>query len=289
MCLWTLLINVPARAADDHTVIGAAADDLPLFDAHVHYKQPAWGPFPPNVVLSLMDKNGVAMALVSSTPDEGTIRLWEFAPSRIVPEMRPYNDRWGSSNWVSGGDAVGDYIEQRLRQYPHEGIGEFHLHEIDLADDLLLKRIIALAKDRDAPLHVHSGYLPIKHLYSLDDDITIIWAHAGMVEPPQVIEEMMETYSTLYADTSFRETEILDYGRGGIAPNWKRLLERFADRFMVGTDTWVNSQWQNYSRLITINRQWLAYLTPTTARKIAYQNAEQLFGREVSNDLIGTR
>ena len=276
-------------AADNHAVIGDAVDDLPLFDAHVHYKEPAWEPFPPDVVLSLMDKNGVAMALVSSTPDDGTIKLWEYAPSRIVPEMRPYNERWGSSNWVSGGSTVGDYIERRIRQYPHEGIGEFHLHQIDIKNDPLLRRIVALAKERDIPLHVHSGYLPVKHLYSMDPDITIIWAHAGMIEPPEVVEEMMETYRTLYADTSFREMDILDYGRGSISPRWKVVLERFSDRFMVGSDTWVNSQWQRYGSIIDTNRQWLAQLTPEAAKRIAYQNAERLFGRKVSHDLIGTR
>jgi hypothetical protein len=51
-----------AAADDDHGRIGKEATTLPLFDAHMHYKREAWGPFPPDVVLSLMDANGVAMA-----------------------------------------------------------------------------------------------------------------------------------------------------------------------------------------------------------------------------------
>ena len=46
---------------------------------------------------------------------------------------------------------------------------------------------------------------------------------------------------------------------------------------MVGSDTWVNQQWLEYDQLITTNRRWLAHLTPETARKIAYQNAQALF------------
>lgn len=278
----------PAMGDENRLAGEAMASELPIFDAHVHYKEPAWDTYPPDVILSMMDRNGVAMALVSSTPDEGTIRLWHYAPGRIVPEIRPYNDRWGAANWISGGDAVADYLEERLRQYSHEGIGEFHLHRVDLANDSLLKRIIALARARDIPLHVHAGHMPIRHLYSLDPDITIIWAHAGMSEPPEVIAEMMETHGSLYADTSFREMDILDHGRGGISRQWQQLLERFSDRFMVGSDTWVNSQWARYDQLIDMNRRWLAQLTPDTARKIAYQNAERLFGKKISRDLLGT-
>ena len=276
-----------ALAQGEREVIGDGAQDLPLFDAHMHWKRPAWEPYPPAAVLSLMDDNGVAMALVSSSPDEGTIRLWEFAPRRIVPEMRPYNEQLGPSNWTRG-EGVGDYIENRVRQYPHEGIGEFHMHAIDADDEPLMRRIVALAIEKNIPLHVHSGHQPVEYLYSLDSRLTVIWAHAGMSEPPSVIEAMMSSYPTLHADTSYREWEILR-GPEGIDDEWRQLLERFADRFMVGSDTWINGQWASYQRLMATNRNWLAQLTPDSARKIAYQNAQRLFGREIGPQLFGTR
>lgn len=283
------LLCVPgiSVAADDRDIIGEGADTLPLFDAHMHWKRPAWSVFPPDVVLSMMDKNRVVMALVSSSPDEGSITLWEFAPKRILPEMRPYNDHLGPSNWTQG-EGVGDLIEKRVRQYPHEGIGEFHLHRVDRRDEPLLKRIVALAMEKNLPLHVHSGRVPIEYLFGLNPDLTIIWAHAGMTEPAGVVQEMMARYPGLYADTSYRETDILD-GARGIDVEWQQVLERFADRFMVGSDTWVNAQWENYDQLIAANRKWLAHLTAETAKKIAYQNAERLFGRKIGPELIGKR
>ena len=284
-----VLAHAPGSiAADDRQgAIGEAAQALPLFDAHMHWKRPAWEPYPPQTVLSLMDANGVAMALVSSSPDEGTLTLWQYAPRRIVPEMRPYNEQLGPSNWTKW-EGVGDYIENRVRQYPHEGIGEFHMHEVDADDEPLMRRIAALAIEKQIPLHVHSGHEPVEYLYSLEPGLTIIWAHAGMSEPPGVVEEMMARYSTLYADTSYREWEILR-GADGIDADWRRVLERFADRFMVGSDTWINGQWAGYDRLMATNRQWLAQLTPDAARKIAYQNAERLFGREIGKELYGKR
>ena len=275
-------------AADDELgTIGDGAQDLPLFDAHMHWKRPAWEVYPPATVLTLMDENGVAMSLVSSSPDAGTITLLEYAPRRIVPEMRPYNEQLGPSNWTKG-EGVGETIENRVRQYSHQGIGEFHLHDIDPEDEPLLRRIAALAIEKQIPLHVHSGHEPVEYLYSLEPGLTIIWAHAGMSEPPEVIEAMMARYATLYADTSYREWEILR-GADAIDADWRRVLERFADRFMVGSDTWINGQWARYDRLMATNRQWLARLSPGAARKIAYQNAARLFGREIGSELFGKR
>lgn len=268
--------------------IGAAgAAQLPIFDAHIHYKEPAWGPYPPDTIIELMDSNGVAMGLVSSTPDEGTIMLLKAAPKRIVPELRPYHGDAGSSNWTQA-QGMKDYLVKRLDEHPHEGIGEFHLHSIDTVDKDLLKAVTEMALARDIPLHVHSGAEPVKVLFEIAPEVTIIWAHAGMSEPPEVIEALMAGHTRLFADTSFRERDIL-VADDKLDDAWRALLVRFSDRFMVGTDTWVNSQWENYDGLISMNRQWLSLLPRKIAEQIAYQNAEKLFDREISLKQIGTR
>ena len=206
-------------AADE---IGPAIKDVPIFDAHVHYKQPAWAPYPVGTVIKLMDKAGVAMALVSSTPDAGTIRLWEYAPSRIVPELRPYHGDAGSSNWTQSAGML-DYLKQRLARYPHEGIGEFHVHNIDTSDRALLKAVAAMALKRNIPIHIHSGADPVTLFYELEPSLTILWAHAGMSEPAETVGAMMDRYRTLYADTSFRENDIL-MGDGSIDPAWMKVI-----------------------------------------------------------------
>jgi hypothetical protein len=61
--------------------------DLPVFDAHVHYNQPDWSVYPPPAALAILDQAGVRWALVPSTPDDGTLRLFEEAPARIVPVL----------------------------------------------------------------------------------------------------------------------------------------------------------------------------------------------------------
>ena len=284
--LGAALLALPAAADGDHTPIGDAVKDLPLFDAHMHYKEPAWGPYPVESVIELMDKNGVAMGLVSSTPDEGTIMLWEYAPNRIVPELRPYHGNAGSSNWAKA-LGMANYLRSRLDKYPHEGIGEFHIHRLDFGDEALFRKVIDMAKARNIPLHVHSGPEPIRCLYGLDPDVKIIWAHAGLGEPASAVYALLAEFPDLYADTSLREYAILS--GDGLDPEWQKIIMEFQDRLMVGSDTWVNGQWANYSEIMASNRKWLSMLPRSVAEKIAYKNAEKLFGRKISMEQIGTR
>lgn len=263
----------------DNSHIGEGAQSLPIFDAHIHYKEPAWGPYPPKTIIEMMDKSGVAMGLVSSTPDEGTIMLWKYAPDRIVPELRPYHGDVGSSNWTKAPDMEG-YLEKRLNDYPHEGIGEFHLHSADPTDRPLLEKVAAMALKRDIYIHVHSGAGPVDFLFSIEPKLKIIWAHAGMNEPADLVAKMMGKYKNLWADTSFRESDILA-DDNSIDPNWRKVLETYPDRFMVGSDTWVNSQWADYDGIITQNRRWLAQFSREHAEMFAYKNAERLFKRKV--------
>ncbi len=276
-----------AKAHDDQEPIGEAVAELPIFDAHIHYKEPAWGPYPVDSVIELMDRNGVAMGLVSSTPDEGTIMLWEYAPNRIVPELRPYHGKAGSSNWTELPE-MARYLEGRLENYPHEGIGEFHIRNRGMWDEALFRTVIQMAKERDIYLHVHSGTEPIRWLYELDPDVKIIWAHAGLGEPASAVFELMSEFPDLLADTSLREYAILGPS-DTLDPEWEKIIMEFQDRLMVGSDTWVNSQWDDYDAIIASNRLWLSRLPRTVAEKIAYKNAERAFERDVSSNLIGKR
>lgn len=287
LSLGAAALLLPHSAQSDEAPIGDLVKDLPLFDAHLHYKEPAWASYPVESVIELMDKSGVAMGLVSSTPDEGTIMLWEYAPNRIVPELRPYHGDVGSSNWTKAGNMEA-YLAGRLKSYPHEGIGEFHIHNLDTSDEPLFRRIIAMARERDIIIHVHSGTEPVRWLYSLDKDVKMIWAHAGLGEPAAKVYELMGEFPSLYADTSLRERDILGFD-DDINSEWRRIITDFQDRLMIGSDTWVNGQWDRYADIMSTNRLWLSKLPRGVAEKIAFKNAEKLFERKISMDQVGTQ
>jgi len=149
--------------------------------------------------------------------------------------------------------------------------------------------VTALAKRYGAILHVHADAEPIAWLYRIEPDLTILWAHAGLTEGPDVIRPLLQRYPTLYADTSYREYDILDGGIEGIDADWWDLINDFPDRFMIGSDTWVNGQWARYEEIMRVNRRWLSNFSRPVAEKIAYKNAARLFKQTIRRELLGTR
>src|SRR5262249_61162056 len=84
-----LLIALSLAAAAG---LGSARADqeLPIFDAHLHYSHDAWEVVPPQQVVEILRRAGVKRAMVSSSNNEGTRMLQDVAPQLIVPELRPY-------------------------------------------------------------------------------------------------------------------------------------------------------------------------------------------------------
>ncbi len=158
---------------------------------------------------------------------------------------------------------------------------------MDGANLELLASIAHEAVKRKVPLHVHSGAEPVQFLFVAAPEVTVIWAHAGMTTLPAEIGKMMDRYPRLYADTSIRNNDII--GGRGLDADWEALLIRYSDRFMIGSDTWVNSQWERYDRAITASRLWLSWLPKSVGEMIAYGNAERLFKRQATESLIGQR
>jgi len=69
--------------------------------------------------------HGVRRAIVSSTPDDGTLKLYEKAPKGVVPFLRPYRTRDDMGSWPSD-PGVQAYVEERLKRGIYRG-SEFHL------------------------------------------------------------------------------------------------------------------------------------------------------------------
>jgi len=52
---------------------------------------------------------------------------------------------------------------------------------------------------------------------------------------------------------------------------------KYPQRFLIGSDTWVNQRWQSYDELMQGYRLWLGGLPPEVARAIAFDNGAKLF------------
>lgn len=101
-----------------------AAERLPLFDTHVHYSRPDWDVYSPAQILKILGAAGVRRALVSSTPDDGTLKMFSADPQRIVPGLRPYRTRADMSGWARSQD-VFEYVSKRIRRAFTKGSGNF--------------------------------------------------------------------------------------------------------------------------------------------------------------------
>ena len=66
-------------------------------------------------------------------------------------------------------------------------------------------------------------------------------------------------------------------GSGKLTAEWRGLFERYPDRFLLGSDTWVPERWASYGDIIAGYRAWLGQLSPKIAAQIASGNAKALF------------
>ena len=246
------------------------AAELPIFDAHIHYSEDAWGVVSPKEAIEILRSSGVERALVSSSNDEGTQKLATEAPDLIVPELRPYRGVGESSRWVGDEGAV-TYVEERLRRHRYVAIGEFHLHGAD-ADLPVPRRMVQLAKQHGLTLHAHSDADAVERLFAQWPDARILWAHAGF-ERPERVRAMLRKYRNLSADLAFRT----DHAAGGkVKPEWREAFLEFPDRFMLGTDTYVPDRWHVVQEHAQWSRQWLKDLPPEVAERIAWKNGKVL-------------
>jgi hypothetical protein len=103
-----------------------------------------------------------------------------------------------------------------------------------------------------------------------------VWAHTGFSTSPSRVAELLKTYPDLWGELSYR-SGIAD-GSGNLSPEWRDLFARHFDRFLIGSDTWINERWFSYDAIMNGYRAWLAQLPEDQARRIASENAERLFG-----------
>jgi predicted TIM-barrel fold metal-dependent hydrolase len=68
---------------------------------------------------------------------------------------------------------------------------------------------------------------------------------------------------------------------GALSAEWRVLFARHSDRFLLGSDTWINQRWFSYDTIMQNYRGWLAQLPAEQAARIAHGNAERLFGGKV--------
>jgi hypothetical protein len=95
----------------------------------LYYCQPTWQFFITEEIFSLLKKAGVVKALVSSTPDNGTLKLCNLREDVIVPSLRPYRRVLIPPIGLPQ-QTTFDYLTGWLKKGIYKAVGEFHLFEL---------------------------------------------------------------------------------------------------------------------------------------------------------------
>jgi hypothetical protein len=270
----------------------------PLFDAHLHFNDeacvhdaPAPGcPHPLPDVLARMQTSGVRAVLANSRPNDGTRALatareqTRAAGVTVVPFVRLYRNRADYNNWFRDGTIV-DLVQAELAQGtpagPYRGLGEFHLYDSANANGPVAKQLMALAEDKDLAILAHVDDVAIDllmaHTPTQGQKLRLIWAHTGIGGTPVArVDELMARYPRLMGELSYRPGLTCDGGQ--LCPEWRALLLKYPDRFLIGSDTWINQRWLSYGELMQGYRVWLGGLPADVARQIGWDNGARLFG-----------
>lgn len=251
---------------------GHAAEILPVFDAHLHYSHDAWAPVPPERAVQILRQAGLKRAMISSSDDEGTQKLYALAPDIVIPVLRPYRKRSDVSTWVRD-ETVLTYLSERLAKYRYAAIGEFHVYGAD-ADLPVVRGMVQMAKQRKLFLHLHGDADAVERVFRQDPEARILWAHSGFDRPDNV-RAMLDRHKNLWCDLAFRT----DHASGGkVDPTWRALFMAHPDRFMLGTDTFVPERWHYVVEHASWSRAWLEDMPRDVAEKIAWRNGETIFG-----------
>ena len=272
-------------------LVQAADYSGPLLDAHLHYNVEAvQGPHPISDVLARMQRNGVRAIVANSRPNDGTKALVEAraqtdtAGVTVVPFIRLYRNRADYDNWYRD-ESIYEMVQAEFTRGtargPYRGIGEFHLYDSRNANGPVARKLMAFAEDKQLAMLAHVDDAAVDLLManapSKGQKLRLIWAHTGIGGTPvERVEAMLARYPLLMGELSYRPG--LTCEGGLLCPEWRALLLRYPDRFLIGSDTWINPRWQQYDELMQGYRRWLGDLPPDVARQIAWDNGAALFG-----------
>jgi hypothetical protein len=254
----------------------AQQQDLKIFDAHLHYNQEPNPFYSLEKVLEVFKRNNVTGILATSRPNKGTHQLMDAkAPGLwVVPFIRPYRVRADIQTWFDDPSIV-DLVQDEYKRGYYRGVGEFHIYGKSAATDVV-KKIVNFAVERDLYLHAHCDEEALLILFGHNPRAKIIWAHTGFGTAPARVAELFDKYPALWGELSYRGG--ITQGGGTLSPEWRSLFARYSDRFLLGSDTWINERWYSYDTIMKEYRGWLAQLPAEQAQRIAHGNAERLFG-----------
>ncbi len=316
MSVTTLMLFCQATThgseADIAPVLGVEkAMQLPISDAHFH----AMGKFmKPYELLKMMDTYKIKWAGGAGNfmPDATEVKFQKVMGQRFKTfggqreSVRCYANH-GAAPFEDPNHPCAiemlTQIETGLKDGRFKGIGELHVNSLNTspkippgvnrklpADSPTMKAIFDLAQKYKAPVDMHLEWESdtieqLERMLALYPSVSVKLAHCGKTSSADDIRAIMGKYANVFCDLSSRpgvfryhDIKVVIFNENGFQQDgWRKLIEDYSDRFTVGTDD-VDS-WDKYEMIVNMIRKGLlANLSPATAEKVAYKNADRLYG-----------
>lgn len=254
-----------------------AQQRIEIFDAHLHYNQEPKPFYSLDQVRDVFRRNSIIGIIATSRPNKGTHELVDakWPELKVVPFIRPYRVRSDIQTWFND-PTIFELIKEEYARGYYRGIGEFHIYGKSAQSDWV-RKMVDFAVERNLYLHAHCDEEALLILFRHNPKAKIIWAHTGFsVAPARVAELLDEHKDALWGELSYRGG--ITGGDGKLTSDWRNLFARYSDRFLLGSDTWINERWFGYDTIFKEYRGWLAQLPSDQAQRIANGNALRLFG-----------
>ncbi len=285
------------------------AQELPIADLHMH----AFAKSTPADIKRRMDRNGVRWAgLGARTSGGGSRKTWEeysaalgdrwiaFAGQSEMIVIYKNDGVAGLEDANNPGflDLVRE-AEDDLKAGRVKGIGEVHINNRRSspvgwfqrkarADAPSFRALYKLVSEYNAVLAVHmeadsDSVAQFESLLGTDQRGRVILLHCGVQAKASLIRSLFEKHPNLFCELAVRYPPARKFGSiwgeifdaGGIEQDWQTLIQDYPDRFLVGTD--ITDDYRYDVAIKVVRKGLLAHLSPDTARKVAYENAQRLF------------
>ncbi|GAA0401929.1 hypothetical protein GCM10009133_08390 [Cocleimonas flava] len=292
-----LLMVAAVNAAQQDTDKSQYKDSV--FDMHMHYKWSQKEVTSPEQAVQSLNQHNISHAVVIGKPAKNALLLQKLAPEKVIAIYSPYRDSQDWYRWQRNEKVL---VEARkaLASGDYHGIGELHILGGGFARKLdssnVLSGLLKLVVEYDVPIMIHTEFSKPNYMLAICEKhpkSKIIWAHAGAVLTPEHVDQVMNKCPNVWSGMGARDPWRYVSNQhtdetGKLLPAWKALMIKYADRFLVGSDTvWPVDQldgwsepdtgWEQLGRFWGFHRSWLAQLPDDVAIKIKRENALKLF------------
>ena len=264
----------------------------------------------------------VAFAPKFLDPEKGSIeslRLHTLHPQYFIPTIADATTEY----WAKQEGEFMQKIEEEAKSGNYYFMGEFELRHYMSTQDFFLnntqrdisispaspwvQRVFNISSNEQLTFQIHNDpeddlLASLERMFAQYPNAQIIWTHLGQIRypnrqtiySPKYVDALLKKYNNLHFDlgvslpervypgTGFTQNTLQEFS-GELVPKWKKLIEKYPDRFTIGSDI-AGNRYEYFPQKIENARVILSQLSKSTAEKIAYKNAWRLITRTEWNE-----